>query len=51
MLQVKAPTRFLLRGSALLIGLLTLWWLVLLDPMLTGLRGVGDIAASLAFQR
>jgi hypothetical protein len=47
--QVKAPTRFLLRGSALLIGLLTLWWFVLLDPMLTALRGVGDIAASLAF--
>jgi hypothetical protein len=35
----KAQTRFLLRGSALLIGLLTLWWLVLLGPMLSMLKG------------
>ena len=47
--QLKAPTRFLLRGSALLIGLLILWWLVLLDPMLSALKGAGDIAASLIF--
>ena len=47
--QLKAPTRFLLRGSALLIGLLILWWLVLLDPMLFALQGAGDIAAHLVF--
>jgi hypothetical protein len=47
--QLKAPTRFLLRGSALVIGLLTLWWFVLLDPMLSALHGVGDIAARLVF--
>ena len=47
--RLKAPTRFLLRGSALLIGLLTLWWLVLLDPMLSALQGAGDIAARLVF--
>ena len=47
--QLKAPTRFLLRGSALLIGLLTLWWFVLLDPMLSALQGVGDIAARQIF--
>jgi hypothetical protein len=30
----EPQTRFLLRGSALLIGLLTLWWFLLLSPML-----------------
>jgi hypothetical protein len=35
----EAQTRFLLRGSVLLIGLLTLWWLVLLGPMLYMLKG------------
>ena len=49
MLQLKAPTRFLLRGSALLIGLLALWWFVLLDPMLSALQGGGDIASRLVF--
>jgi len=34
----EPQTRFLLRGSALFIGLLTLWWLVLLAPMLYGLK-------------
>jgi hypothetical protein len=46
---IKAPTHFLLRGSTLLIGLLTLWWFVLLDPMLSALQGAGDIAARLVF--
>jgi hypothetical protein len=31
---LKPQIRFLLRGSALLVGLLTLWWFVLLGPML-----------------
>ena len=47
--HLKTPTRFLFRGSALLIGLLALWWFVLLDPMLSALQGVGDIAARLVF--
>jgi hypothetical protein len=47
--QLRAPTRFLLRGSALLIGLLALWWLFLLDPMLSGLQGMGNLAARLVF--
>ncbi len=36
---LKPQVRFLLRGSALLIGLLALWWFVLLDPMLYVLKG------------
>ena len=47
--QLRAPTRFLLRGSALLIGLLIIWWLVLLDPMLSALQGMGNIAAPMVF--
>ena len=39
MLAFEAQSRFLLRGSALLIGLLALWWLVLLGPMLYLLKG------------
>jgi hypothetical protein len=35
---LKPQTRFLLRGSVLLAGLLTLWWFVLLDPMLALLK-------------
>lgn len=35
----EPQTRFLLRGSAMLIGLLTLWWFVLLNPMLYLLKG------------
>ncbi len=38
-MQVKPQTRFLLRGSALLVTLLALWWFVLLNPMLGVLRG------------
>ena len=41
--------RFLLRGSFLLISLLTLWWLLLLDPMLATLRGSVEIFGSLVF--
>jgi hypothetical protein len=40
LMRVLEPqTRFLLRGSALLAGLLTLWWFVLLGPMLNLLKG------------
>ncbi|MCX6628317.1 MAG: hypothetical protein NTW28_11895 [Candidatus Solibacter sp.] len=36
---LEPQTRFLLRGSALLVGLLTLWWFALLGPMLYLLKG------------
>jgi hypothetical protein len=36
--KLEPQTRFLLRGSVLLIGLLTLWWFALLDPMLSVLK-------------
>jgi len=37
--KLKPQTRFLLRGSVLLVGLLSLWWFLLLSPMLYMLRG------------
>src|SRR6185436_18027812 len=37
--ELKPQTQFLLRGSALLIALLSLWWFVLLNPMLYVLQG------------
>ena len=37
--KLKPQTRFLLRGSALLVGLLSLWWFLLLSPMLYVLKG------------
>jgi hypothetical protein len=39
MLVFEPQTRFLLRGSALLLTLLTLWWFVLQSPMLYLLKG------------
>ncbi|MDP8989305.1 MAG: hypothetical protein M3N41_04400 [Acidobacteriota bacterium] len=39
MRTLEPQTRFLLRGSASLIGLLALWWFVLADPMLYLLKG------------
>ena len=36
-------TRFLLRGSVLLVALLTLWWFVLLTPMLYVLKGAAGV--------
>ena len=39
MQKLKPQTRFLLRGSALLVGLLSLWWFLLLSPMLYMLKG------------
>jgi hypothetical protein len=36
--KLKPQTRFLLRGSALLVGLLSLWWFLLLSPMLFMLK-------------
>ena len=37
--KLKPQTGFLLRGSALLVGLLSLWWFLLLPPMLSMLKG------------
>jgi hypothetical protein len=39
-------TRFLLRGSALLIALLALWWFLLLNPLLFLLRGAVDVCGA-----
>src|ERR1022692_4904369 len=35
--KLKPQTRFLLRGSILLVGLLSFWWFLLLSPMLYNL--------------
>lgn len=42
MRALEPQKRFLLRGSALLIGLLTLWWFALLGPMLFLLKGAAE---------
>jgi hypothetical protein len=36
--KLKPQTQFLLRGSALLIGLLSLWWFGLMNPMVAALQ-------------
>jgi hypothetical protein len=45
--ELKPQTRFLLRGSALLVGLLTLWWFVMLNPLLSTLEAAGGIVGAL----
>jgi hypothetical protein len=40
-------TRFLVRGSALLVCLLTLWWFVLLRPMTCLLKGAAGVFVSI----
>lgn len=47
--RLKPQTRFLLRGSTLLIGMLTLWWFVLLNPMLAVLEGSGGVVGGWVF--
>lgn len=42
MRALEPQTRFLLRGSALLAGLLALWWFVLAGPMLYLLKGAAS---------
>lgn len=37
------PRRFLLRGSVVLAGMLLLWWLALVDPLLAVLRIAADL--------
>jgi hypothetical protein len=48
MRALEPQTRFLLRGSALLIGLLTLWWFALLGPMLYLLKGAAGAFVQIA---
>lgn len=43
--SASPQAKFLLRGSALLIALLILWWFVLLDPLLVLLRWSAELAA------
>jgi hypothetical protein len=45
----NAQARFLLRGTALLIVTLGVWWFLLLNPLLSLLRSGAEIAGSLAF--
>src|SRR5256885_772864 len=47
MRALEPQARFLLRGSALLIVLLTLWWFVLLGPMLYLLKGAAGAFVSI----
>ncbi len=49
MRALEPQTRFLLRGSALLIGLLTLWWFALLGPMLYVLKGAAGAFVSIEY--
>jgi len=42
-LQFKPTTRFLMSGSALLIGILTLWWVALRAPMLDLLHSAAGV--------
>ena len=44
---LEPQIRFLLRGSALLIALLTLWWFALLGPMLYLLKGAAEAFVSI----
>lgn len=45
----KPQTRFLLRGSALLIALLVLWWFVLMTPLLYVIKSGAEVCGSLVF--
>lgn len=46
---LKPQARFLLRGSALLIALLVLWWFVLLNPLLYLIKAGAEVCGSLVF--
>lgn len=45
----RPQTWFLLRGSALLISLLILWWFFLVNPLLFLLRGAVEVSASVFY--
>jgi hypothetical protein len=46
---IKPQTRFLLRGSVLLISSLILWWFFLVNPLLSFLRGSLEVTGSLFY--
>ena len=46
---VSPQTRFLLRGSVLLISSLILWWFFLVNPLLFFLRGALEVTGSLFY--
>jgi hypothetical protein len=48
-ISLKPQTRFLLLGSALLTGMLILWWFVLLNPLLFLLRGAVEVSGGAVF--
>jgi hypothetical protein len=45
----RNPSAFLLRGSILVVAFLTLWWFVLVNPLLFVLRCSGDFFGPLVF--
>jgi len=48
-ISLNPQTRFLLLGSALLTGMLILWWFVLLNPLLFLLRGAVQVCGGAVF--
>jgi hypothetical protein len=48
-IRLNPQTRFLLLGTALLTGLLILWWLVLMNPLLFLLRGAVEVCGGIVF--
>src|ERR1035441_6853042 len=46
---IKPQTRFLLRGSLLLVSFLVFWWFCLVTPLLSFLRGTLDVSGSLYY--
>lgn len=47
--DLSPPARFLLRGSLLIAVLLTIWWLVLFNPLLAMLRDASELGGALLF--
>jgi hypothetical protein len=48
-LSLSPPARYLLRGSVLLAGFLTLWWLVLINPLQSLLETAAETGGALLF--
>ena len=48
-ISLSTPARFLLRGSVLLAVLLTLWWLVLINPLQSLLQTAAEAGGALLF--
>lgn len=45
----RPQTRFLLRGSILLVSFLLIWWFFLVNPLLSFLRGAVEVSGSLFY--